>query len=133
MKKLVLGCVAALLCVSATHAEVVLLAQGELTRSRAGAYADLSGLKGNLENGQPANQLGGLGSGLAWAGGTTFLAVPDRGPNATNYNAKVDNTVSWINRFHTLSLALVPSTSGELPFVLKPVLTGTTCSTARRP
>ena len=33
-----------------------------------------------LENGVPGNRLGGLGSGLAYAGGNTFLALPDRGP-----------------------------------------------------
>ena len=49
----------------------------------------------------PANVLGGIGSGLAWAGGNTFLATPDRGPNATPYNSAVDDTVSYIARFQT--------------------------------
>lgn len=37
---------------------------------------------GPLENNVPGNVLGGLGSGLAYAGCNTFLALPDRGPNA---------------------------------------------------
>ncbi|MFX7106364.1 hypothetical protein ABTI05_19650, partial [Acinetobacter baumannii] len=76
-----------------------------LTGSSAGADADLSGLSGTLENGLPANILGGLGSGLTYAGGNTFLALPDRGPNATPYNSKVDDTVSYISRFHTISMS----------------------------
>ncbi len=36
--------------------------------------ADLSGLTGTLENGVAANTLGGIGSGLIWAGGNTFIA-----------------------------------------------------------
>ena len=62
------------------------------------------------------NILGGLGSGLAYAGRNTFLALPDRGPNATSYNAKVDNTVSYINRFQTVSMALTPAQGGKLPY-----------------
>ena len=46
-------------------AQVALIAKGTLTGSPAGSNADLSSLKGTLENGVPANLLGGLGSGLA--------------------------------------------------------------------
>ena len=46
---------------------------------------DLSGLDYNLENGVPANLLGGLGSALTWGYGDTFLALPDRGPNAGKF------------------------------------------------
>jgi len=84
---------------SPAHATVALIANGTLTGSVAGSYADLSGLNYALENGLPANVLGGIGSGLAWAGGNTFLATPDRGPNATPYNSAVDDTVSYIARF----------------------------------
>ena len=49
-----------------------------------------------LENGVPGNILGGLGSGLAYAGGTTFIALPDRGPNAKTYNVLLDSTTSFI-------------------------------------
>lgn len=81
-----------------------------------------------LENGVPGNRLGGIGSGLAYAGGTTFLALPDRGPNANPYNSQVDDTVSYINRFQTLNLSLAPSVDPEtgLPFTLTPMLTDTT-------
>ena len=87
----------------------------------------MSGLAGPLENGLPGNILGGLGSGLAYAGGTTFVAVPDRGPNATAYNSRVDDTSSYIARFHTLDTALTASAPGSpTPFTLTPTLTGTT-------
>ncbi len=89
---------------------------------------DLAGLTDTLENGLPQNVLGGIGSGLAYAGGTTFLAVPDRGPNATGYSHGDldDNTTSFIARFETLDLALTPAPSGPLPFVLSPRLEATT-------
>ena len=60
----------------------------------------------------PANILGGLGSGIAYAGGDTFLAVPDRGPNAVPFNSKIDNTASYINRFQTLKLNLTANPGG---------------------
>jgi hypothetical protein len=108
-------------------ATVTLIADGTLTGSAAGVNADLSGLTGTLENGLSANLLGGVGSGIAYAGGNTLLTVPDRGPNATVYNANVDNTVSYINRFHTLTANLTPSAPGAtLPFTLTPTLTSTT-------
>jgi hypothetical protein len=110
------------------HATPTLLAIGALTGSSAGSNTDLSGLREILENGLPANILGGLGSGLASAGGNTFLALPDRGPNATPYGpnpSPLDNTVSYISRFQTVQMNLTPSASG-LPFTLTPTLTGTT-------
>jgi hypothetical protein len=65
-------------------ATITLIANGTLTDSAAGHNADLSGLTGTLENGLPANLLGGLGSGIAYAGGNTLLrrpiAVPTRHP-----------------------------------------------------
>jgi len=94
-----------------------------------GASTDLSGLTGLLENGVDAgNVLGGIGSGLAWAGGNTFLALPDRGPNATKYNggAAVDQTTSYISRFQTLQLTLSTAPSGGLPYTLTPTLSATT-------
>ena len=102
-----------------------LLASGTLTGSSAGPNVDLSGLTGALENGLPGNVLGGMGSGLAWAGYNTFLAAPDRGPNATAYNSAVDDTSSYISRFQTVSMTLTPSASG-LPYTLTPTLTATT-------
>ena len=53
------------------HATPSLIATGLLS----GNASDLSGLTGNLESGIAANLLGGMGSGLAWAGGNTFLAL----------------------------------------------------------
>jgi Esterase-like activity of phytase len=115
--------------ISFVQAAPQLIAIGTLNSSSAGPNKDLSGLSGNLENGVAANNLGGIGSGLAWAGGNTFLALPDRGPNATAYTsgAAVDNTTSFIARFQTLTLGLSASASGSaLPYTLAPVLTGTT-------
>ena len=80
---------------AAAHADVDLIAIGTVS----GAYQDFSiETAAPLENGVAGNRLGGLGSGLAYAGGTTFLALPDRGPNANAYNDAVDDTVSFIAR-----------------------------------
>jgi Esterase-like activity of phytase len=104
-----------------------LVAIGNLTQSRAGSYTDLSGLTYTLENGVPANLLGGLGSGITYARGNTFLALPDRGPNAVSYNSAVDDTVSYVNRFHTVRMRIEPNTSGTgLPLAITPVLQATT-------
>ncbi|MDF9390976.1 MULTISPECIES: esterase-like activity of phytase family protein [Methylococcus] len=87
-----------------------------------------------LENGVSGNLLGGLGSGLAWAGGPLFIAAPDRGPNATPYNPLVDDTTSYINRFHTLHFRLKRNSSGSgLPFILKPELLSTTLLASTTP
>jgi hypothetical protein len=115
-------------------ATITLIADGTLTDSAAGHLADLSGLTGTLENGAPANLLGGLGSGSAYAGGNTILAVPDRGPNATSYNSNVDDTVSYINRFQTLTMTLTPNSPGAaLPCTLTPTLTATTLLSSPTP
>ena len=112
---------ASLFAATAAQATPTLIAIGTL-----GGTSDLSGLTGTMENGLAANVLGGLGSGLAWAGGNTFVATPDRGPNATPYNSQVDDTTSYISRFQTLKLDLVATTSGNLPYTLTPTLTATT-------
>ena len=131
MKKLMMAALAgSALVQSMAHAAINsgdLIAVGSLTGSAAGANTDLSGLSAPLENGVAGNFLGGLGSGLAWAGGNTFLALPDRGPNATAYNPLVDDTASYIARFHTLSLNLAQASAGApLPYTLTPTLTNTT-------
>ena len=119
---------------SNADAQVTLLAVGTLDQSRAGSYADLSGLTYTLENAAPANLLGGLGSGLAYASGNTFLAVPDRGPNAVSYDSAIDDTVSYVNRFHTVKMDLNPSTTGTgLPFTLTPHLLATTLLSSLSP
>ena len=109
------------------QAQPTLLAVGTLDDSRAGSFADLSGLKYNLENGAPANLLGGFGSGIAYASGNTFLALPDRGPNAISFDSAIDDTASYINRFHTVTMDLERNTSGTgLPYTLTPTLRATT-------
>jgi hypothetical protein len=107
-------------------AQPVLIAKGTLTASKAGAYRDLSGLTDTLENGVPASLLGGFGSGITYAGGNIFLAVPDRGPNAVPFNPLVDDTDSYIARFHTIHMNLVRTPHGALPFSIDPALRSTT-------
>jgi len=110
------------------HAQTLpVLAIGSLDQSRAGSFADLSGLTYSLENGAPNNLLGGFGSAIAYASGDTFLALPDRGPNAIEFDDAIDNTASYINRFHTVKMHLVPNTTGAgLPYTLTPQLQSTT-------
>jgi hypothetical protein len=124
-KKLLPLLVISTLAAPAAHAaEPSLIAIGSLS-----SFADLSGpTTGTLESGLSGNVFGGIGSGLAWAGGNTFLALPDRGPNATAYTdgVAVDNTTSYISRFQTVSLNLTAAPSGGLPYTLTPTLTGTT-------
>jgi hypothetical protein len=130
MRKALIHCglAASMLLAAGSYAaaDPILLAKATLTTTSAGYYTDLSGLTDILENGVPANLLGGMGSGLAWAGGNTFIAIPDRGPNAVEYNDAVDNTVTYIPRFHTVSMDLEPTAGSGLPFTLTPTLTATT-------
>jgi phytase-like protein len=87
-----------------------------------------------LENGVAGDLLGGIGSGLAYAGWGRFLAVPDRGPNAQPYDSAVDDTASYINRFQTIHMQLRPSTGeATLPFTLTPKLEETTLLYSRTP
>ena len=79
-----------------------------------------------LENGMPENELGGLGSGLVQLGCDRFLALPDRGPNALQFNSAVSNTTSYIARFQTLDLRLEPRSTGILKFTVVPTLKATT-------
>ena len=129
--KLLLSALITSLCtatsVQASLTSGQLIAIGSLTSSSAGAYADLSGLTGLLENGVAGNSLGGIGSGFAYAGGNTFIATPDRGPNAVVYNALVDDTSSYISRFQTMTMDLSANNSGSgLAYNLTPTLTATT-------
>lgn len=122
---------AAFLLVPVAYADTELIAIGTVS----GAYEDFATKTADpLENGIPGNRLGGLGSGLAYAGGNTFIALPDRGPNAKMYNKNVDDTTSYINRFQTFHLSLAPSDPGSaLPFTLTPMLTGTTLLSSLTP
>ena len=101
-----------------------LVAIGSITGSRADRSHATSAA---LENGVAGNLLGGVGSGLAYAGGHIFLAVPDRGPNAVAFNSAVDDTASFINRVQTFFMKLEHSAPGSaLPFELEPILLDTT-------
>jgi hypothetical protein len=119
---------------SLLSAQVSLLAIGSFTETHAGPNADLSGLTYALENSAPANLLGGLGSGLSYAGGNAFLALPDRGPNAIPFNSLIDDTASYINRFHTINMELSskPNALG-LPFSVTPKMQATTLLWSRSP
>jgi hypothetical protein len=103
--------------------------------SVSGLYEDFARqTAGLLPNGVPGNRLGGVGSGLTYLGGDFFLALPDRGPNATPYNSCMDDTASYITRFHTFHLSLSPSDPGStLPFTLTPMLLDTTLLSTRVP
>jgi len=121
--KFALALIAAL-AASQAHAGVELIAIGSLDAHQGDRAVRTAG---PLENGVPGNLLGGLGSGLAYAGCNTFLALPDRGPNAVSYDAAVDDTTSYIPRFHTLRMALRPAgPDAALPFALTPTLERTT-------
>jgi Esterase-like activity of phytase len=90
---------------------------------------DLSGLGGNLEDGTPANKAGAFGSGIAYSGiGWRFLALPDRGPNASTYNASVDNTTSFRARFHDIELNVTSTAAGA--YAMSPNLIKTTLLSA---
>lgn len=130
MKKSLIASAVLLAFSAASQAAPILIAQASLNST-----LDMSGLTGTLENGKDAAAaFGGIGSGLAWAGGNTFLALPDRGPNASAWNAGVDNTTSYISRFQTLSLGLTQSSNGgSYSYSLMPTLKGTTLLSSSTP
>lgn len=107
-----------------TAAEPLLIAIGTIS----GSYEDFATQTAlPLENGVPGNRFGGLGSGLTYIGDNTFLGLPDRGPNAVGFNNCTDDTVAYINRFHTMRMNLSPSDAGsKFPFTLTPMVTDTT-------
>jgi hypothetical protein len=85
---------------------------------------DLSGLTGTLEDGTAENQIS-AGSGFAYTGyGNRFVGIPDRGPNASTYNAAVDNTTSYISRAEEIDITVVPNGSGG--WTITPTLMATT-------
>lgn len=128
--------ISTLFAAGTAHAGIDLIAIGSIS----GNYQDLAHhTAAPLESGIAGNRLGGIGSGLAYAGGTTFLALPDRGPNAVDYGAApIDQTTSYIPRFHTFDLSLAPNPNypteaGSLPQVLTPTLRKTTLLFSRTP
>lgn len=60
-----------------------------------GNTPDRSELTGNLENGVPLNQFGGI-SAISWAGEDTYYLLPDRGPD--------DGAVPYPTRFHKATM-----------------------------
>src|SRR5690348_10733778 len=87
MQTCALALLASSLMVSTSYAaDPVLIAVGTVP----GTYEDFATqTAAPLENGIAGNRLGGLGSGLAYAGGDIFLALPDRGPNAQPFNSLI--------------------------------------------
>ena len=130
-KTLLFLAISSLFTTGVVQADVELIAIGGIS----GTYEDLAAdTAAPLENGIPGNRFGGIGSGFAYAGGTTFLGLPDRGPNANAYNSMVDDTVSYIDRYHTMTLSLAPSDPGSaLPFTLTPTLRATTLLSSPTP
>jgi hypothetical protein len=130
-QKLLPLALAATFAAAPAYAGVDLIAIGTLS----GTTTDLSTqTAAPLENGAAGNLLGGIGSGVAYAGCNTILAVPDRGPNAISYNVAVSDTASYINRFQTIQIDLEPSAPGAaLPFDLDLTLTATTLLHAAQP
>jgi hypothetical protein len=106
MKALVVLIASFLLAMNVTAAEPVLISIGTIP----GTYEDFATQTARpLENGVPGNRLGGMG------------------PNAVSFNSCDDDTVSYINRFHTVRLNLSPSDPGsKYPMTLTPMVTGTT-------
>ena len=130
-RHLIAALLAPLFSAQAAHAGVTLIAVGSIDSSGPDRSAQTAGL---LENGVPGNVFGGIGSGLAYAGGDRFIALPDRGPNANVYNSAIDNTTSFIPRFHTMRLVLTPNRAGaQLPYALTPQLLETTLLSSKTP
>jgi hypothetical protein len=137
MKKKLLSCLLPLLMATpVVHASIDLVAIGQVD----GNYHDFSvRTAAPLESGVAGNILGGVGSGLAYAGGNVFLVIPDRGPNATPYNPAVDDTTSFVDRIQTFDLSLVTNpnynaaTLGSMPFLLSSQLTATTLLSSTTP
>src|SRR6516164_11321312 len=104
-----LALVLALALAPAAPAKIVLLATGTIP----GDATDLSGLKDKLPDGTPHNQLGAMGSGIAWTGdGNRYVMIADRGPK--------DGAVPFLCRFHTFD---IPIKAGD---AIKPRLLPTT-------
>jgi len=122
--------VASIFAIPSAHAATSLIAVGSLS----GTLSDLSTqTAGLLESGVAGNLLGGVGSGFAWAGGNTFIATPDRGPNALAYNPLVGDTTSYIDRFQTISFSLTLNGGAGLAYNLTPTLTNTTLLSSASP
>lgn len=114
------GLLASLLSGSGVEAQTISL----IGRARfAPTATDLSGQTDAQEDGTPQNQLGGLGSGIAWLGkGDRYVMIPDRGPGdgATSYRCrfqvveiKVDLNASNTVEARLLETHLLTNPAGE--------------------
>lgn len=121
---------------TAAYADVTLIATGKIDASGRDLSARTSGA---LESGEPGNLLGGMSSGLTYAGSNTYLSIPDRGPNASTYNAEIDNTTSYIPRFHSVQINTIanpaydPMVTGSMPFLMNLHTTSTTLLSTKNP
>lgn len=90
---------------------------------------DRSGLTGVLENGEPEALLGGFGSAIAYTGqDNRYVVVPDRGPNALPYDPAVDNTTSYVARFHEITLDVARGAAPGVGTVAPALLSTTSLS-----
>ncbi len=112
LKSLVACLLAAALPCMPAQAGITFLGEGSI----AGDATDGSGLTGLLEDGvTPANQVGGLGSAIAYTGrGNLYVATPDRGP--------ADGTTSYIDRIYTLRIDVTTNGGG---YTVSPTLVST--------
>lgn len=97
-------------------AAITLLGTGQIP----GTAVDQSGLGGLLEDGvTPANQIGGLGSAIAYSGRSNiYYATPDRGP--------ADGTTTYVDRLYKLTITLQQNGNyGTNSFTVTPVVTAT--------
>lgn len=97
-----LHCCTLLLSLSASCFPARLLADDLRLMGRAeipAGQSDLSGERGTLEGGIPANQWGGFGSGIAYLGrGNRYAVISDRGP--------ADGATAYRCRYHVVDIAV---------------------------
>ncbi len=94
-RRVLMLCLIFLCVTSPAWSSPVLVGQG----STPGTATDFSNPSGQLEDGTPANLLGGLGSGIAYSGtGNRFALVPDRGP--------ANGTTTYKDRFEFLDITV---------------------------
>jgi hypothetical protein len=101
------------LSATSASATITFIGEGRIP----GTATDQSGLGGVLEDGvTPGNQVGGLGSAIAYTGfGNLYVATPDRGP--------ADGTTSYIDRIYTIKLEVKRAGGGN--FTIAPTLVAT--------
>lgn len=100
--KSVCSCLLAVACMTATvqSEEIRLIGVSEISSN----LPDRSGEHGTLEDGIPANQWGGFGSGIAYLGhGNRYAVISDRGP--------ADGATTYRCRFHVIDVSVNDRTS----------------------